>query len=88
MDTIVPVDGSDPRARRPTFESANQPQFHEITIAIDNLAPVSCPRFAAHLSSRVGSFAQDYAVVERHGPWAVPKQAGFRAKAESTERQG
>ena len=88
MHTVVRVDEPDPRARRPAFEPANHSQFHEIAIAIDDFAPVAPACFSANLSSRIGPFAQDDAVVERYGAWAVPKQAGLRAEAKRTEQQG
>ena len=87
MDAVVEVNQADPGAWCPALESANHAQFYEITIAVDDLSPVAPPRLSPHLSPRIGSFAEDDAIVEGHGAWPVSKQAGLGAESKRTEHK-
>ena len=56
MATVVRIDQSHSRSGRPALESANQSQFHEIAIPIDQLPPVPAARLTAKLGPWVRPF--------------------------------
>ena len=55
MEPLVQIDEADRAHGRPTFETANNSQFHEITVDCDDLGTIASACFATHLGAFVGT---------------------------------